>query len=322
MPRSCILIVLTLAGWVREAPGLASAEGLVQALPPSTAWIEGPALDDPGTAFDLPADDAGLDLPSQPVFLDRWTWQLLPDGVIYRSYLAGTRESRFASHWIREQRGGSLWDVTLGGRAGILRYGTVDPLRPQGWQLDIEGAAFPRLTLDRYRDLVSADFRFGVPLSFRRNWWETRFAYYHLSSHLGDEYLLGNPGAVRINYVRDALVWGLAFWPCDDLRLYAEAGYAFYISGGAQPWEFQFGIDYSPGGPTGALGVPFFAVNTRLREEVDFGGNLTVQTGWLWRGQDGDLLRCGFHYQNGHSDQLQFHTEHEEQYAIGVWYDF
>ena len=31
---------------------------------------------------------------------------------------------------------------------GLLRYGAPGAANPEGWQLDIEGAAFPRLTLD------------------------------------------------------------------------------------------------------------------------------------------------------------------------------
>ena len=70
------------------------------------------------------------------------------------------------------------------------------------------------------------------------------------------------------------------------------------------------------------MSSPSFAINTRIREEVDFGGNMTVQTGLQWRGETGRLLRAGLHYFNGHTDQYQFFNEHEEQIGIGIWYDF
>ena len=251
-----------------------------------------------------------------------WTWQLLPEGLIYRSYLAGGREPRIGSQWVHERDRGWLWDVTIGGRVGMLRYGTQDIAWPEGWQLDIEGAAFPRLNLEQDRDLDSVDFRFGVPLTFRQGPWEAKLSYYHLSSHLGDEYQITHPTAQRTNFVRDALVLGGAVYPGPNLRLYAETGWAFYDDGGSRPWEFQFGADYSPAGATGARGTPFFAINGRLRQEVNYGGNLTVQTGWQWRGQTGRLLRTGFHYFNGKSDQYQFFNEHEEQIGMGLWYDY
>jgi len=253
---------------------------------------------------------------------DFWTWQAFPDGLIYKSYMAGGRESRFASQWIHERSRGWLWDITLGGRVGLLRFGTQNDVWPEGWQLDIEGAVFPRLALERHRDLVSADFRCGVPLTYRRGPWEGKLAYYHLSSHLGDEFLATFPTASRINYVRDAVVLGVALRPHADLRLYTEAGWAFFSDGGSRPWEFQFGVDYSPLENWCLFGTPFFAANGRLRQEVDYGGNLTVQTGLQWRGRTGQLFRFGFHYFNGKSDQYQFFQEHEEQIGVGMWYDY
>jgi len=259
-----------------------------------------------------------------PFYGDCWTWQFLPDGLMYKSYLAAGRESRFASKWIYEQDDGWLWDVALGGRVGVLRYGTEDDAWPEGWQLDVEGAAFPRLDLENDRDMVSTDFRFGVPLTARQGPWEGKFAYYHLSSHLADEYLQRHPGALatRINYVRDTLVLGIALRLAPDLRLYSEAGYAFWTDGGSQPWEFQFGVDYSPVLLTGALPAPFFAVGGRIREEVDYGGNFTVQAGVQWRGRSGHIFRLGAHYFNGMSDQYQFFNQHEEQIGVGLWYDY
>lgn len=252
-----------------------------------------------------------------------WTLQLVPDSLIYRSYLAGGRESRFASVWFYEPGFGWRWDSTLGGRVGLLRYGTDDPLKPEGWQLDIEGAAFPRLDLENNRDLVSSDFRFGIPLTYGVGPVEAKLAYYHLSSHLGDEFMLRNPNVPRLNYTRDAIVLGLAWWLKDDTRLYGEAGYAFYNQGGSRPWEFQFGIDYSPLWATGLCGTPFFAINGHLRQEVDFGGNLIVQTGWQWRGRyNGSVVRAGFQYFNGKSLEFQFFDEHEEHFGLGLWYDY
>ena len=63
-----------------------------------------------------------------------------------------------ASQWVYIRDLGWLWDATLGGRVGLLRYGTDNDFWPQGWQLDVEGAAFPRLDLDHARDLQTLTF--------------------------------------------------------------------------------------------------------------------------------------------------------------------
>jgi hypothetical protein len=261
--------------------------------------------------------------PERPLFFEEaWTWQYLPDGILYKSYLAGGREPRFGSQWVNEKNAGWLWDVTLGGRVGILRYGTMNSSWPEGWQIDLEGAAFPRLNLENERDLDAVDFRAGVPFTIQRGPWQAKFGYYHLSSHLGDEFMVRNNTLDRINYVRETLVYGVGWFFNPNLRLYSEAGYAFYTDGGSKPWEFQFGIDYSPIEPTCQSPAPFFAINGRIREEVDYGGNMTVQTGLQWRGRTGRLMRIGLHYFNGMSDMAQFLHEHEEQIGFGMWYDF
>jgi hypothetical protein len=253
-----------------------------------------------------------------------WYWQVLPDGLIYRSYQAGVREPRLSIVAFREQDGRSLWDGTLGGRVGLVRHGTCDALYPQGWQLDVEAAAIVRLTLDEIRDFETADYRVGVPLTYGINNWQFKFAAYHLSSHLGDEYAIANPGSLddRINYVRDALVLGASYYPHPVLRVYSEAAYAVNIDGGAEPWEFQFGTELSRPGPTGPHGTPFLAVNAHLREEHNFGGDLSTQAGWLWRGNEGQVMRAGVHYFNGHSSQYQTFYDSEQQIGFGLWYDY
>lgn len=275
-----------------------------------------------GEVFDSQTRDLSLRPYPGQFSEDCWQWQVLPEGLMFPAYLASGRESRFSSQWIHEQDQRGLWDIALGGHVGMLRYGTQGAILPEGWQVDIEGAAFPRLTLNDVRDLESVDFRFGIPITFRQGMVETKFGYYHLSSHRGDERMVRLGSLARINYSRDVMIAAVALRPLESLRLYAEAGWAFFVNGGSKPWEFQFGVDYSPVQPTGFLGVPFFAVNTRIREEVDYGGNMTVQTGLQWRGQTGKLFRTGFYYFNGKTDQYQFFREHEQQIGAGVWYDF
>ncbi len=258
--------------------------------------------------------------PSQAGSSNEWT--ILPDGLIYHSYLAGAKESRFRSVWSNEKDEGNIWDITLGGRVGLLRYGRLINGRPTGWQLDMEGAGQLRLDRDENIDLMASDFRFGVPLTWGDEFYQVKFGYYHLSSHVGDEFLLKNPGFPRLNFSRDVLLWGISIYPRANWRVYAESGYAFY-SDVTEQWEFQFGLEYAPGGATGFRGEPFVAVNGHLREEVDFGGNFVIQTGWAWRRDAASgMFRLGVEYFNGKSDQFSFFDQSEQKLGFGVWYDY
>ncbi len=274
----------------------------------------------PGDYFDLDAFVAASCGPTAPC--EDWTWQLLPSGIIYKGYLADPKESRLGTQVFSESGDRTLWDANLGGHVGLIRLGTVEAAWPQGWQLDLEGSGQVRLDPDDERDLQAADFRVGLPLTFGYGRQRLKFGYYHLSSHTGDEFLVKNPGFTRVNFVRDALILGYAYYWTDNLRLYGETGYAFY-SDQSLEWEFRFGVEYAPARPTGLRGAPFFAIHGHLREELDFSGNFVVQAGWAWRGdRTSHLVRTGLHYYNGMSNQYSFFDEFEHQIGAGLWYDY
>ena len=254
---------------------------------------------------------------------EAWTWQAMPEGLIWQSYLAGKKEPRLASVWNHDPRNDWMWDVTLGARVGLLRYGTSGGQgRPDGWQWDLEGAAQPRLNIQESEDVEAVDFRFGSPLTYGQGPYQTKLAIYHLSSHAGDEFLERNPTFQRINFGRNALVWGHSYFVADAARLYLEIGFAFDCEI-SRPWEYQFGIDYCPAGWTDSTSAPFAAINVHLREEVNFGGNLVVQAGWMWRNPFvGHAFRIGMEYYNGKSDEFEFYNQSENKLGVGLWYDF
>ncbi len=123
--------------------------------------------------------------------------------------------------------------------------GNENPDWPEGWQVDLEGAVFPRLDPQAFSTpLISSDYRFGIPVTYGNGQWQFKTGYYHISAHLGDEYLLFvNPAANRINFVRDGIVFGAGYFFTPAFRLYGEVGYAA-VDGGAEPIEFQFGFDW------------------------------------------------------------------------------
>ncbi len=308
-----------------DAPTLASPPG-VETSPPLNQ-IPNYCCPEPTFATNAPTPiyfDNQFSTPGLTPLLGQevWDWHLLPGDVIWHSYWAGAKESRISGAAFQDTNSDlSLLDVTLGGRTSILRYGTTKNNRPEGWELQLEGAAMLRLNLDEDWDFDAADFRFGIPIIYGYDKWQYKFSYYHLSSHAGDEFLERNPGFARINFSRDVLVAGVSFFPLPAWRWYTEAGWAFYSDEGTEPWEFQFGLDYAQRGPTGTRGTPFLAINGHLREEVDFGGNFVAQAGWLWRGESGDVLRTGLHYYNGKTDQFEFFNQFEQQIGVGLWYD-
>jgi hypothetical protein len=336
------LLIGFIAVLLAVAAGSAAGQATVD--PPSMHELpptrpQGPVvLDVPYEA--MPAAEEELFLPNAGFpedFVDLWApkpwfWQMLPNNLIYTSYLAGPKEPRIGSVMYYDtnpgvfepnKREGVLWDTTLGGRASILRYGSDSVVHPQGFEVQIEGAAFVRLDPEDERDFRSGDYRFGVPIVYGIGRWQTKLAYYHNSAHLGDESMLRYPWFPRVNYVRDCFVWGNSYYLYDWMRIYGEVGWAFYNAGGSEPWEGQFGVELIQARPTGPLGAPFLAVNGMSRQELDWGGNVCVQAGWAWRGRRSEkLFRLGFEYLYGSDPQYEFVFYNQNRYGFGVWYDF
>ncbi|MDO4574415.1 MAG: DUF1207 domain-containing protein [Planctomycetia bacterium] len=270
----------------------------------------------PGMGPELPTDE------STP-----WSWQWMPSGVLYKAYLASNREARLGIHLVHEDaRPHNFWDPILGGKIPLLRFGNQSKVYPEGFQLDVEGAALARLTLDHEREMYSADYRFALPLTYRKNHWEWKIGYYHISSHMGDEQMLRfyhNTGILwRRNYVRDCILFGVGYRPDANWRFYFGGDYAFYTQDGAMPWQLELGAEYAPIILPGYHGAPFAAVHLKWSEENDWTTYVAFEVGWQWRTVYQHIFRTGLYLMHGPADQYQFYDLVEKQIGWGMWFDF
>lgn len=252
-------------------------------------------------------------------------WQLLPNGLLYKTYVAGEKEARMqlvSFYDTKSKR--KIWEAVLGGRAGLIRLSDPSVSNSDAFQLDLEGAVFARVLPDEVSAMLEgSDYRVGLYGTWKFDRLSYRAGYYHISSHVGDEYLIANPLFNRINYVRDSLLLGTAYELNDVSRIYGEIGYALGIEGGARPLEFQFGAEYTPLPTTQFTGAPFAAVNTHLREDFDFNGGVNVVAGWGWQGEHSKRrLRLGLNYYNGPSLQYEFFDRWENLVGGGIWLDY
>lgn len=277
----------------------------------SVAWPTTPAS--PAAWFDPP--------PPTPCDSGVYDWHCLPDGLLYRSYLAGEKEPRFASVFMTDQTGMSVWEVALGGRVGLLRYGTFGTPHPQGFQFDIEGAALVRLNPDINTDVEATDYRFGILGTWREGPWSAKAGYYHISSHLGDEFLLRNPGYLRLNYVRDSVIAGLSYDVTPAVRVYGEAAYAIGHQAGAEPLEFQYGIEYSS--TQTSWWAPFAGINGHTREDYNWETSINIVGGMQFLGPISQRrFRLGVQYYEGPALQYSFGNRHERLVGTGLWFDY
>ncbi len=300
--------------------------------------LSSPNLVDRGYASDLPVQtsfnssqiwESPEYAPVDDYFPSDWGWTLLPNELLFQSFQGGPREPRLAQQVLYLSGQGWVWELEAGSRVGLLRFGTPDGetpprARPQGFQLDLEGAALPRLNIDQQMQVDAVDFKVGVPLTYSTGNWQFEMTWYHISSHVGDEFLLANPGFDRLDYLRDAITFAVGYFVTPDLRLYGEVDYASNTNGGSEPWHFQFGFDYIPNiSFEGPKPIPFLCVNGSLREEVNYSGGINVFTGFAWENPHSHhRFRAGLQYYNGKSFQYSFYDTFEELMGFGMWYDF
>jgi hypothetical protein len=347
MSCCCLLLGMTALAWGKAEPGAPKVnrktqissstfglrvelgkDGSVGAAPePKSDQTVDASYSDDSTAgkMDLvdwqePVDDFGEVAPITTQCA--YEWQVLPVGLMYKAYLAGEKESRMQAVWFASQgRPGVIWETTLGGHVGLLRYGTTDAISPEGWQLDLEGAAMPRVDLYNNSDLESADFRAGFLSTWRYGPNAYKAGYYHLSSHLGDEFLIRNPGYNRLNYVRDSLIVGYTRHLTPDAQAYGEIAYAANHEDGAEPLELQYGIQYSPM-VFGLLGAPFAAINGHTRQDFGYITSVNITAGWQWRGYSNHTYRLGVQYYKGPAMQWEFAGKRETLAGAGMWMDY
>jgi hypothetical protein len=256
---------------------------------------------------------------------EAYQWQLLPSGLMYSSYLAGVKEARMQFVQLHDTRNDqTYWEAIIGGRRGLVRYGTSGSINPEGFQLDLEAAVFARvLPNEPSAALAASDYRAGLLTTWRESGIAYKAGYYHISSHAGDEFLLANPTFTRINYVRDSLIAGTVYDLDLSSKVYGEIAYAVGHQGGAKPLELQFGAEYTPPVQSSLRGAPFAAVNGHLREDFDFRGGFNLVTGWGWQGVNTrHRMRIGMQYYNGPSLQYQFFDRWENLMGGGLWFDF
>ncbi len=255
---------------------------------------------------------------------ENWQWQVLPTGMMFPSYLAGRKEPRLGCVFTDDLDYGGLWDIQLGGRIPLLRFGTKNAVQPEGWQIEVEGAALLRLDFERGRELAGTDFRAGIFLVRGYKKWQFKFGNYHISSHLGDQYILDHFRLPRIQYTRDELVFGAAYRPIPAVRIYGEAGAAYKTGATTDPIELQFGVEYSAPytHEDNLKGSPFAAIHGHLFQELEYSGYLNLQAGWQWRGPSNDLFRLGIEFYTGCDDQYQFHYYYQKKLGFLVAFDF
>lgn len=212
-------------------------------------------------------------------------------------------------------------------------------------QIGIESGMWSVFNMDPHpnvcggSEMVNSDFYVAIPIAYAVNEWAFRFRIYHISSHLGDEFLVnhpqfincdGSPKEVRVNPSMEVVDFFTSYQANRDLRVYGGVGYIFHSDETfpLEPWYVEGGGEYNFWGhkyhAQKLYGNFFVAVYFRLWEALGFPIDQSYMLGYEWSKIQGvgRKIRIVGEYRDGFSLEGQFMTCRVKYGAVRLIYGF
>lgn len=224
--------------------------------------------------------------------------------------------------------GSKVGSAIFGGDFIFLRL--MDISRFHGdLDIGIQGGVFSVFDLEHPDAcMVNSDFFVSGLLGFAVNSWSYRLRLWHLSSHLGDEFLLSNPTFKRYNLSDEGIDCFISWRYNPQIRFYGGLGYIISrdFSFPEKPFYCEWGVELRPFGMREANihAQPIFAMHFRMWEEHNFSVDQTYILGMEWSKFQGigRKIRAFFEYHQGFSREGQFIRDRSDYYGFRVSYGF
>jgi hypothetical protein len=251
---------------------------------------------------------------------------VLPGGQLFKPLIADPRWPHFAAahqYYLNERDLTNVAAVSFGETFSLYR----DRVGEAWWEVGIQAGVFAVFDVDaKSKDLINADYLVGVFLGYRHDRFSALGRVFHQSSHLGDEFLLGNRIKNRVNLSYESFDLRLSYELLGDvLRPYVGGGYLFdQDPEDLKPGSVQWGLEFrSPWpGPTAAF-RPIAAADIQNREENDWHSDLSLRAGVQFEGVLATRnLQILLEYFRGHSPNGQFYKQKVDYLGVGAHFHF
>lgn len=206
-------------------------------------------------------------------------------------------------------------DLQIGIEAGIWSVFNIDP--------------HPNLIGGT--ELVNTDFYCGIPLTYAINQWSFRFRIYHISSHLGDEYLENNPNIVRTNPSTESTDFYVCYQLSEAIRFYGGPGVILH-SDDSYPEKPPLFVGYGTEArflgskflKQRLFGTCFLALHFRNIQWLDWNFDGTYRLGYEFSKLAGIGRKFRFYagYHHGYSLEGQFQNERTHYFEFNFSYGF
>ncbi len=276
------------------------------------------------TMVSAQASSAPTKNPCTPNSPSQSSHEVLPAGAIYDSPIADPKWPRFAAGYqkhVKNAYGKGVFGLSFGENISLLRYKT------DGWayELGLQAGLFGLMDVGASPTrLINSDYFVGAGISlvYDRKW-QNLFQFSHLSSHLGDEFLISRPDYVnkRVNLSYEAFKWFTAY-KFNSLRPYIGFGYLVHRDPSTiKPFTLEGGVDYiSEKSFLFDTTRYVLGIHTHLWSQNNFKPSFNIRTGLqledsVWRGRHMQFL---IEYSQGKSRHGQFYKKKEQYVGLLV----
>jgi hypothetical protein len=231
--------------------------------------------------------------------------------------------------------GNNIISISFGDTFPIFRWHNVGPLHGD-MQIDIAAGVWGDFNMhpkntprDEWAELITTDYILSMPLSYAFDQWGFRGRIYHISSHLGDEFMCNNPDVKRVNPSFEAIDFMTAYQITTGTRVYFGPGFVIHsdTSYPMKPLYFEYGTEIRfmrfKSHYHRLYGSPFFALDIQNWQTLNYQFTITTQLGYeLSKLQGaGRKVRIFGQYFHGFSEG-QFFKDTTNYWAIRLSYGF
>ena len=258
---------------------------------------------------------------------------LLPTGHLFKPFLADTRWAHFSAAYRNYQtknfNGRDIGSVSFGETIPIYRANFGQSAAQ--WEAGLQAGVFSDFNLDAASaDLINTDFTVSAYSSIRSGQFSAFGRLYHQSSHLGDEYLLGQLAAnskfQRVNLSYEGVDLKLSYEFPYGVRLYGGGGGLIDKTPSAlKVWSVQYGVEFrSPWRFDFASMRPIIAADLKNYQENNWSTDVSARAGVEFENLKvlGRKLQILAEYYNGYTPSGQFYRDKVEYIGVGAHYHF
>jgi hypothetical protein len=258
-------------------------------------------------------------------------WTFLAPTSVFDPLLADPRwpnfsaaYNRYIGHAQNDQPGKNSRDagnVSFGDSLSLFQWSP----NPSGTlEIGVQAAVFANFDLDHKTvDLINADYFVGPVAAYRDGDFSTLLRIYHQSSHLGDNFLLNNPGVSRfeLTYEEPNVLFSYDLFD-KSTRIYGGGGYLVDTTPSSlKPGVVEYGVEFSgPPISNHSSVIPVAAIDIQNRQQNNWSADISARIGLQFQNPStfGRRFDVMLEYYNGHSPNGQFFLQKIESLGIGV----